>query len=122
MPARVLVVEDEPDIQKMMALFLATLEHVKLVGQAYSGSEAVSLTAQVNPDVILLDLMLPQMNGLEALQMIQQQGQRPHVILVSAYADNSGIRQQARNLGITEFIPKPINLHLLSTRLQPAHK
>ena len=122
MVARVLVVEDEPEIQKLMSLFLGTIEQVKLVGQAYSGSEAVSMATQVKPDVILLDLMLPKMNGLEAIQMIQQQGHRPHVILVSAYAENSTIRQQARELGITEFVPKPVNLHELSKKLRAARK
>ena len=67
---RLLVVDDHPVVRKGIRSLLAEEEDIQVVGEAVNGLEAIKLVQQVQPDVILMDLVMPEMNGVEAIQEI----------------------------------------------------
>ena len=101
----VLVVEDEPGISTIL---VAYLERDGLRAQlAQDGQEAVQLFRQFHPDLVLLDIHLPAMDGIDVLRAIRDQGQTP-VIMVTALADDVD-KLVALRLGADDYVVKPFN-------------
>jgi len=106
--ARILVVEDDPDTLEMLAVYFA--EQGYFVATARTGTEALEATSH-GPgfDVVLLDLFIPDIGGLEVLAEISRQTDGPSVILVTGLADKE-IAHDALKLGAFDYILKPYNL------------
>ena len=109
----ILIVDDDPDILTAITSSLAdtgaTLE------TATDGNSAVSLAEQKNPDLVILDIMLPQKSGFLVLEKLRQgksQGGKPHVIMITG---NQGRRhrQYAEALGVNEYLNKPFRMERL---------
>ena len=81
---RVLVVDDEPDIRRIVRLLLERDGSFEVVGEAPNGAEGVELAQQLEPDVVLLDLMMPTMGGREALPLLGKHAPRSMVVVLSA--------------------------------------
>ena len=110
MRGRILVVDDREDLCWLLAERLAR-EGFR-VEAARSGREALALVEQEPPDLIILDLRLPGMDGLETLRRIRERGGTAKVVVLTAY----GTAQQAREamaLGVREFLGKPFDLDRL---------
>jgi len=103
---RVLVVDDEPDLRALYALNLQEAGHEVLT--ASNGAEGLGLLTREHPDVILVDLMMPVMDGYEFLQELRKmpEHQRTPTIVVSAVATGG----YSRKLGATGFVAKPFDL------------
>lgn len=104
------MVDDEEEICRLIMRSLA-LEGFE-VAAARSGREALALVEQESPDLIILDLVMPEMDGLETLRRIRERGVAAKVVVLTAY----GTAQRAREamaLGVSEFIGKPFDLHRL---------
>ena len=101
-----LYVEDNHDMQNYMNVLIA--DEVKDFYQAYDGEEAISLYKDKNPDIILSDINMPKMNGLEMSRVIKKLDNHQPIFLLSAFEDIS-ILKQAINIGINGFISKPID-------------
>jgi CheY-like chemotaxis protein len=80
----VLVVDDEPDVRLMVSLSLQRDDRFAVVGEAADGAEAIELAGAHQPDVVLLDLMMPGVDGWEALPRILTQAPRSMVVVLSA--------------------------------------
>ena len=80
MPARVLVVDDDPDIRLLLGVTLPFGEGIEVVGEATNGADSIRLTEELDPDLILMDVMMPAMGGIEATRQIKQRF--PHVPIV----------------------------------------
>ncbi len=104
---RFLVVDDEPLIREMLNDILVDLEY-EVVGQANSGSSAIELANQLKPDVICLDINMPEVSGLDALASIKTSNKNIIVIMVTANSDTSTV-QQAIRTGADGYILKPFN-------------
>jgi DNA-binding NarL/FixJ family response regulator len=72
----------------MMAM-LQSQEDIEVVGEAADGNEALKLAAELDPDVILLDVMMPNLNGIEVAHQMRQQGLRTHIVFLSMHANAS---------------------------------
>src|SRR5579859_7571035 len=83
-PIRVMLVDDHEMVRQGLALFLDTLDDVKLVGEASSGAQALSMCALVNPDVVVLDLFMPGMNGIETLRAIRSAHPNIQVVMLTS--------------------------------------
>ena len=102
---RVLVADDLPEIRTLVRTNLEFDGRFEVVGEAANGLEAVELVQKLNPDVVVLDLAMPEMDGLAAISKIRQNSPGTKILVLSAFADdhNSGL---VRDLGANGFIAK----------------
>ena len=104
--ALILLVEDQPDLRQLYAqqLVLSGFDVI----EACNGAEAVAHTASHVPDVVLMDLSLPVMDGWEATRQLKSDGRTAHIPVVALTAhDGSGELQRATRAGCDWFVPKP---------------
>ncbi|MBI2461008.1 MAG: response regulator [Candidatus Rokubacteria bacterium] len=106
----ILVVDDEEAIRRLLTESLTRAGY--RVAAAGSGREALALVEQEPPDLIILDLVMPEMDGIEALRRIRERGVTAKVLILTAYGTAQQIRE-ARALGVREFIGKPFDLDRL---------
>ena len=104
---RFLVVDDEPLVREMLNDILIDLGY-DVVGQANDGISAIEKAAQLKPDVICLDINMPEMSGLDALASIKTSNKSIVVIMVTANNDSSTV-QQAIRTGADGYILKPFS-------------
>lgn len=103
--AAVLVVDDSPDARSAIADVLSASSYCRLVGEADSGEEAVRLVDELLPDLVLLDIMMPGIGGIEAARQITERRPRTVVVLVSAYPE-AQLPSSARSSGAVEILAK----------------
>jgi DNA-binding NarL/FixJ family response regulator len=84
-PIRVLLVDDSAEFLESAARFLATDPALSIVGRALSGAEALEQIELLRPDLVLVDLMMPEMNGLELTDQLKARSDSPRVIIVTLY-------------------------------------
>ncbi|MBD3673710.1 MAG: response regulator [Planctomycetaceae bacterium] len=115
-PARVLVVDDNELNRRMLARFMDHMGHQS--DFAADGREALGKIQQTDFDLVLLDILMPHMNGLEVLQELNDQGLLRHLpVLVLSGLDSSAEIIQCIELGAEDFLSRPINLTLLKARV-----
>ncbi|MDD6966194.1 MAG: response regulator [Firmicutes bacterium] len=106
---KVLIVEDEEMIRKGIVLTVdwAALDCV-VVGEASNGLEGLEAARRLEPSLIITDLKMPQMDGIEMLRSLREQGCKAHVIILTAY-DNFTYAQSALRLGAVDYLLKPFH-------------
>ena len=102
---RTLVVDDHIDFRRLAQVLLDELDGVELVGLGADGEEAIHLCEQLRPDLLLLDLSMPRMGGIQATRLIKAQDDAPIIAIVSIY-DDSEHRAHAARAGADAFINK----------------
>ena len=85
-PIRVLICEDHAIVRKGIRALLTTEPGIEIVGEAGNGAEAVTQAAALNPDVILMDLMMPELDGIEATRQITAQHPDAHILVLTSFA------------------------------------
>jgi len=110
----VLVVDDEEDVRNLLNRFLTRRGYV--VDTVKDGEEAVTHVLADAPDIVLLDLRLPKMDGLKVLRRLREEASDVAVITMSGVADEEAARKSLE-LGAADFITKPFNLPYLETSL-----
>jgi two-component system, chemotaxis family, protein-glutamate methylesterase/glutaminase len=103
---RVLVVDDSAYIRKVFSELLEQNPHIEVVGTARDGQDALEKTAELNPDVIVLDVFMPVMDAVEFMQ-VQMQRKRLPVVVVSSAGEDEETVLAALDAGALEFIQKP---------------
>ena len=102
---RVLLVDDYADFLESASQFLSTVPRIKVVGRARSGVEALQAVDRLRPDLVLMDLAMPGMSGLEATRRIKEQAGAPRVVIITLY-HNRGYRVAALAAGADGFMTK----------------
>jgi CheY-like chemotaxis protein len=104
-PVRVLVVEDENNMATVVQTMLASDERIEIVGRAHDGREALSMAASLDPDVILMDLEMPLMDGVEATRRLRESASTVCIIVHTNVEDVSRLRD-AEDAGADAFVTK----------------
>ena len=115
-PPKVLVIDDEPPIRKLLRMGLTTQGYEVL--EAPNGKTSLELLAQ-KPDLIILDLGLPDMQGLELLRMIRVRNESVPIVVLSSRGDEAG-KVQALDLGADDYLTKPFGMDELLARMRAA--
>lgn len=104
--SRVLLVDDSPDFLKMVSKFFASVPEVELIGAVLTGQDAITLATELRPDLILMDLVMPKINGLEATRRIKAMPDPPIVIILTGH-DTPEYRRESAGAGADGFVHKP---------------
>jgi DNA-binding NarL/FixJ family response regulator len=88
---RVLLADDQRVVREGLGTLLGLLDGIELVGTAADGEEAVALAAEHDPDVVLMDLRMPRVDGVEAIRRLAARGERPRAIALTTYADDASV-------------------------------
>jgi DNA-binding NarL/FixJ family response regulator len=102
---RVLVAEDHPLYRKGMISLLSSVPEFEVVGEASTGEEAVVRAAQLQPDVILMDLQMPEVNGIEATRTILQHDPGVRILVVTLFEDDDSVFMALR-AGVRGYVLK----------------
>lgn len=111
-PVRVLIVDDSPQVQRDLRQFLDLTDNIEVVAEAADGQEAVRLAAALSPDVIVMDLEMPGMDGFEATRQIKAQATDLRIVVLSMHSGPESV-EKARLAGADEFVAKGASFELL---------
>ncbi|MDX1621231.1 MAG: response regulator [Nitriliruptorales bacterium] len=103
---RVLVVDDEPDVRFMLRHLLSNADGFEMVGEAADGAKAVELAQRLQPDVIVLDLMMPNMSGDQAIPHLLEASPTSMVVVYSGASADDDTQHQLLNAGAFAYYPK----------------
>ncbi|OUB62162.1 response regulator [Bacillus thuringiensis] len=121
MKIKVLLVDDHTVVLKGLAFFLSTQEDLELVGEANNGKEALVKVGETNPDIILMDLYMPEMDGVEATAYIKKEYPNVKVIVLTSFSDQAHVLPALR-AGASGYILKDVEPDQLVEAIRSAYK
>lgn len=118
-PIRVMIVDDHDMVRSGLATFLAAFDDLVLVGEAACGRDAVTLCPELAPDVILMDLVMPRMDGVEATRIIRERCPQVQVIALTSF-DDRHLVQGVLQAGAVGYLLKNVPLDELAEAIRAA--
>lgn len=119
-PIRVMLVDDHSMVRRGLAAFLKVKKDLNLVGEASNGREAIALCAQAQPDVILMDLMMPDMDGVQATRIICERWPNTQVIALTSFQERDLV-QGVLQAGAISYLLKNVSADDLAEAIRAAH-
>ena len=119
MQLKTLIVDDEPVARKILREELESLDDVEIVGEADNGAEALDKIAACRPDLVLLDLQMPGMGGLDVVRKLKHGPSMPVIVIVTAY-DKYAL--QAFDAGAIDYLLKPVGQDRLAEAVERAKR
>jgi NarL family two-component system response regulator LiaR len=119
-PIRVMLVDDHAVVRSGLSAFLMVYPDLELVGEAESGEEAVARAALLQPDVILMDLMMPGMDGVAATRAIRQKYPNIQIVALTSYKEDNLV-QGALQAGAIGYLLKNVSATELVSAIRSAH-
>jgi NarL family two-component system response regulator LiaR len=117
---RVITVDDHQILRGGLRFLLLAFEDIELVGEARSGPGAVRLCDQVHPDVVLMDMRMPDMDGATTTQAIKKQHPNIQVLILSSFSDSDSVRR-AMQAGAVGYLLKDVSMDALADGIRAAH-
>ena len=117
---RILVVDDHPMVRRGVATFLKVFDDMELAGEAASGQAAVQLCAELQPDVVLMDMVMPDMDGATATRLIREQSSLIQVIALTSFIEETLVKS-ALQAGAIGYLLKGISADELAQAIRAAH-
>jgi two-component system, NarL family, response regulator LiaR len=120
LPIRILLVDDHDMVRRGLATFLEIFDDLELVGEARSGGAALQLCAEAQPDVVLMDLMMPDMDGPTATEEIRRRWPQIQVIALTSFPE-PGHLQRVLQAGAISYLLKSVSADELHIAIRAAH-
>jgi len=120
-PIRVLVVDDHAVVRSGLSAFLTAFDNLELVGEAENGEDAIQKCARVHPDVILMDLMMPVMDGVTATRNIRERYPQVQVIALTSFKDDESVKDALKS-GAISYLLKNASANDLAEAIQAAYE
>ena len=117
---RVLLVDDHDMVRQGLAVFLQVCDDLELAGEAATGAEAVRMCGEVRPDVVLMDLMMPEMDGVTATRLLRERFPTIRVIALTSFQDE-GLVRKALQAGALSYLLKNVSAEHLAAAIRAAH-
>ena len=118
---RVLIAADHASLREGVRALLASAEDIEVVGQAADGQAAIDQVAKLDPDVVLMDIAMPGLGGLEATLELRKQGARAKVLILSQYEDREYVRRLLR-AGVSGYVLKKSAGSELAGAIRAVHR
>jgi two-component system, LytTR family, response regulator len=119
MPLKTLIVDDEPIARKILREELEMIEGVEVIGEAADGVSALEKIGSAQPDLVLLDLQMPAMSGLDVVRQLKHGKHLPVIVIVTAYDQHA---LQAFEAGAIDYLLKPVGQERLSHAVERAKR
>lgn len=117
---RVMIVDDHAVVRSGLAAFLSSYDDLEMVGEASGGMEAVQLCARLHPDVVLMDLVMPEMDGAAATRAIKSACPEVQVIALTSFREEQLV-QAALQAGAISYLLKNVSAEELAQAIRAAH-
>jgi len=117
----ILLVDDHSVVRQGIRAFLEAQPELVIIGEAVSGEEAILLATERSPDVVLMDLSMPGMGGIEAIRQIKKMSPRSQIIVLTSFQENEYIFPALR-AGALSYVMKDIQARDLATTIRQAHR
>jgi DNA-binding NarL/FixJ family response regulator len=117
---KVLVVDDHQVVRRGLRTFLEVQDDIEVVGEAADGAEGVELAEALRPDVILLDVKMPGVDGIEALRMLRDRGNPARVLVVTSFTEKSTVVPAIRS-GAAGYVYKDVDPQALASAIRAVH-
>ena len=118
-PIRVMLVDDHPMVRRGLATFLMVFDDLQLVGEAENGAEAIQRCAEILPDVVLMDMAMPGMDGVSATRAIRQQFPMVQVLALTSFKEGDLIKN-ALEAGAIGYLLKDVTADELARAIRAA--
>jgi NarL family two-component system response regulator LiaR len=117
---RVIIVDDHAVVRGGLRLFLLAFEDLELVGEAGNGEQALALCEKLEPDVVLMDLVMPEMDGVQATEVIRERYPQIQVIALTSFEEEELV-QAALESGAISYLLKNVSAGELAAAIRAAH-
>ena len=118
---RVLLVDDHPVVRQGLRALLSTQDGIEVVGEAGDGGAGVDAAGRLSPDVVLMDVVMPKMDGVEALRRICERHAQIRVVMLTSYADERRA-MEAVDAGASGFLLKDASPRDVAAAIRAAHR
>ena len=119
MTLRVLVVDDHPAFRRALTSALKMVDDIEVAGEAGGGLDATEQVTVIEPDLVIMDLSMPDISGIDAMKRIHERQPDLPVVFLTAHAD-PGVEKEARRAGASGFLAKGTSLEDLVVVIQEA--
>lgn len=119
-PIRVLIADDHAVVREGLRSFFELQEDMEVVGEAADGAEAVALAGELCPDVVLMDLVMPNLNGVEAMRQLREQAPATRAIVLTSFLDEDQVLPAIR-AGAAGYLLKNVEPQELARAVRAAH-
>lgn len=120
MSTTIMVVDDSPFASKQIKDIVEDNGY-ELIGYAKDGEEAIELYKELKPDIVILDIIMPGLNGLETAEILKKQDPAVKILMLSSLCD-AGTMEEVKSIGVKHLIPKPLEADVLLASLELVSK
>lgn len=120
MSTTIMVVDDSPFASKQIKDIVEDNGY-EVIGYAKDGEEAIELYKELKPDIVILDIIMPWLNGLETAEILKKQDPAVKILMLSSLCD-AGTMEEVKSIGVKHLIPKPLEADVLLASLELVSK